>query len=245
MWHTNGLHMNEVFLQQTFDLSIRNRKTFDNFIGQTNTKQKEMLRFYIHSESENMILLQGESGSGKSHLQKATCNDFQSKGGKATYASLKRPTDIEALLHTNLSGILLCIDDIHLACEHPDLEHLLFKLYNQAELAGSFMIWGKQGNHPFERKDLQSRLQAMLKITLNTYSPTETLTILQQHLQETQSSIPVNICEYLIKRYTRNIPKLFSKLKEIEEHAHSLQKKVTLKMCKELTEDLHQLDESI
>lgn len=245
MWHISRHVMNDVFLQQTFDLSIKNKKTFENFVGQTNLKQKAMLQFYIHSASQNTICLIGPSGSGKTHLLQAACHAFQAKGGKATYISLKRPREIEALLNQTLSGNLICIDDVHLASGHPDLEHLLFKLYNHAELSGSFLIWGKRPNIDFERKDLQSRLQAMLEIQLQSYPPREILSILEQYLQDTQSSVPLNICEYLIKHYTRNIPSLISKLKEIEAHAHSLQKKVTLKMCKSLIEDLHLLDESI
>lgn len=233
--------MNEVFLQQTFDLSIRNKKTFQNFTGNSNLKQKEMVQHYLKSAT-TMILLQGESGTGKSHLLHASCHTFQELGGKATYATLKRPTDIEAILHSKLPGTLICIDDVEKALHHQDLEHLLFKLYNHAELTGCLMIWGKQNNTPFDRKDLQSRLQSMLQITLNAYTPREVLTILEQHLRETQSSVPLNICEYLIKHYTRSIPQLLSKIKEIEEHANSIQRKITLKMCKELTEDLHQLD---
>jgi|GEM_PF-6293096 DnaA family protein len=236
--------MNDVFLQQTFDLSIRNKKIFDNFSGHSNIKQKEMFVHYLSTRTENMILLFGESGSGKSHLLQAACHFYQHHGGKATYASLKRPTDIETILLRNLNGLLICIDDVELAQGHLELEHLLFKLYNQVELAGCLMVWGKQSNIPFSRKDLQSRSQAMLKIQLLTYPPAETLMLLEQYLIETQSSIPLPICEYLIKNYTRNMTKLLIKIKEIEEHAYSLRKKITLKMCKELIEDLHLLDES-
>lgn len=237
--------MSELFLQQTFDLSIKNKKTFDNFICYTNHAPKDMLKQYLDQSPGSMILLFGEYGSGKTHLLRAACYHYQSLGGKATYISLKRPTEIEKLLTRKLSDTLVCIDDIHLAAGHTDLEHILFKFYNHAEIEGCTLVWAQQTTDPFLRKDLQSRLHAMLKIDLKSYTPTEILSILLQYLRETQSSIPASICEHLIKHYTRNIPRLLSKLKEIEDHAHSLQKKVTLKMCKELIEDLHQLGESV
>lgn len=235
--------MIEPFLQQTFDLSIKNNRTFDNFICSANLEQKNMLLFFLNHPTEKTILLSGETGTGKSHLLHAACHHFQSQGGKASFVSLKHPTTISALLSAKLTNTLVCIDDVHLAENHIDLENLLFKLYNHAELENCLLIWSTQKSTPFSRKDLQSRLQSMLSIQLKPYPPNDVLAITLQYLALTQSSIPSTVCEFLIKNYSRNIPKLISKLKEIEEHACSIQKKITLKMAKELIyKDLHQLD---
>lgn len=235
--------MNEVFLQQTLDLSIHNKKTFDNFICTSNLNQKNMLMFYLQKPSEKMILLTGDPGCGKTHLLHAACHYFQNLGKFAAYISLKNPTEIESLLTRKLNNTLICVDDIHLAKDHSDLEHLLFKLYNHAELEGCLLIWAQQSEGNVSRKDLQSRLQSMLRIGLNVYPPNEILAILLQYLQVNQSSISPAICEYLIKHYTRNVSQIIRKIKEIEQHALSIQKKVSLKMAKELTEEFHLLDE--
>ena len=155
------------------------------------------------------------------------------------------PIAIEQIIHYESKLNLICVDDIHLGTEKPELEHLLFRLYNYAEQRNIHMIWAI--NHgdvsPFSRRDLNSRLKAMLSIDLLPYTPAQTLAILMQHLQNSQSSLSQEVCQLLIHQYTRNLTDLINKAKEIEQHACSQQRKVTLKMCKELIgHDLHQLD---
>ena len=232
-----------MLLQQTLDLSIKSQKTFENFICPTNMEAKKMLEFYIKNPSDTMILLKGDHGTGKSHLLHAACHLYQLSGRHASYIPMRNPADIESLLSRSLTGELVCIDDIHNALLHDDLEHLLFRLYNHVELAGCKLIWSMRSKIEFARKDLKSRQQSMLAIELFPYSIDEIHLILLNYLRSTQSQIPEDVCKVLIKNYTRSLPKLINKMKEIEEHACSLQKKVTMKMAKELiSSDLHQLD---
>lgn len=232
-----------MLLQQTLDLSIKSQRTFENFICKTNMEAKKMLEFYIKNPSDTMIVLKGDTGTGKSHLLHAACHLYQQSGRQASYIPMRNPADIELLLTRPLSGELVCIDDVHNATLHDDLEHLLFRLYNHTELAGCKLIWSMNKKNQFSRKDLMSRQQAMLAIELMPYSPDEVYQILLQHLNAIQSPMPEEVCGLLLKSYTRNLPKLISKVKEIEEHACSLHKKVTLKLAKELiSSDLHQLD---
>ncbi|MCP8352148.1 DnaA ATPase domain-containing protein [Candidatus Synchoanobacter obligatus] len=229
-------------LQQTLDLSITSTKTFDNFTCPTNSDAKKMLEYYIKNPSESMIIIEGNQGTGKTHLLLAACHFFQQSGRRASFIPLRNPADIEMFFSQPIAGDLICIDDVHLATKHSDLEHNLFRLYNHAELSGSKLIWSKSSQCQFQRKDLQSREQSMLSIQLLPYTPNETYQILMQHLEQSQSTISGDICQLLIKDYTRNISKLLCKLKEIEAYAHSTQKKVTMKMARELIQaDIHPL----
>lgn len=236
--------MSDLLLQQTLDLSPISQKTFRNFVCQTNIEAKRMLAFYVSNPSDSMIVLKGDSGSGKSHLLQAACHEYQLSGRIASYVPMRNPADIEALLTRSLTGELICVDGVHTAALHDDLEHSLFRLYNHAEMAGCKLIWSMHKNCQFSRKDLTSRQQAMLAIELLPYNPEEILQIFEQHIQQDQLFIPKEVCAFLIKYYTRNINQLMSKAKEIEQYACSVQKKATLKMAKSLIfSDLHQLDE--
>ena len=235
--------MSETHLQQTLDLTIPSQRTFNSFICDTNKEAKTMLSFYVKNPSESMIIIKGDAGTGKTHLLHAACHLYQASGRKASFVSVKNPAHLEALLSRPLSGELVCIDNVHLAAQHDDLEHLLFRIYNHAEMAGCKLVWSMQKSHQFSRKDLLSRQQSMLAIELLPYTPDETHAILLQYLSLSQSYIAPEICTLLIKKYTRNLSLLIGKLKEIEQYACSTQKKVTLKMAKELIfSDLHQLD---
>ena len=231
------------WLQQTLALSITSQKTFNNFIGYTNAETKDMLMFFLRNPNENLLMISGDSGVGKTHLLHAACHFYQEQGMDASFTSFTHPTDIEALLNKRLAGSLLCIDNIDLSPESPELEKLLFRLYNHVELEGCKMILGMNKNPIFTRKDLESRVSSMLSFKLLPYAPEEILNILLEHLQQSQSRMSPEICKMLIKEHSRSISKLISKINEIEEHACSLQKRVTLKMAKELIDaDLHQLD---
>lgn len=230
-------------LQQTLELSIKSQKTFNNFLGASNADKKDMLMFFLRNPTENLLLLVGDNGVGKSHLLHAACHLYQEQGMSASFISFNYPTDIEALLNQKLSGKLICIDDIDLSSGHSDLENMLFRLYNHAELEGCKMIWGMKKSAIYTRKDLQSRVSSMLSIELMPYSPDETLEILMGHLTLIQSHIPIDVCKLLIQKHSRHISRLISKVREIEQHSCLVQKRVTLKMVKELIdEDLHQLD---
>ncbi|MEC7030246.1 MAG: DnaA/Hda family protein [Pseudomonadota bacterium] len=246
MQGTPKLEMNNMtdMLQQTLDLTQNSQKTFDNFICPTNIEAKKMLAFYVSNPSDSMIVLKGDTGTGKTHLLQAACHQYQLSGRIASYVPLRNPADIEALLSRSLAGELVCIDGVHTASLHDDLEHTLFRLYNHAEMAGCKLIWSMHKNCEFTRKDLVSRKQAMLSIELLPYNPDEILQILEHRVSRDQLFIPKEVCAFLIKNYTRNINQLISKAKEIEQYAYSVQKKVTLKMAKSLIfSDLHQLDE--
>ena len=235
--------MNNMLLQQTLDLSIKSQRTFESFICQTNMEAKRMLEFYIKNPSDTMIILKGDTGTGKTHLLHAACHLYQQSGRHASYIPMRNPADIESLLTRPLSGELVCIDDVSNASTHDDLEHLLFRLYNHAELAGCKLIWSMNKKQEFARKDLKSRQQAMLAIELIPYSLEEVHQIIMQYIHHAQSQITEDACKLLTKNYTRSIPKLISKIKEIEAHACSVQRKVTLKMVRDLiSSDLHQLD---
>lgn len=236
--------MNEQLLQQTLDLTIPNQRTFDTYICQTNQEAKNMLAFHINNPSESMILLKGAAATGKTHLLHAACHLYQLSGKKASFIPMKNPIDLEALLERPLTGELICIDNVDKAATHSDLEHLLFRTYNHAEMAGCKLIWSAQSTPNFVRKDLTSRQQSMLSIDLMPYRPDEILNIIEQYVALSQSLIAPEICELLTKRYTRNLSQLIGKIKEIEQYACAVHKKVTLKMAKELIfSDFHQLGE--
>ncbi len=236
--------MSDMLLQQTLDLSQTSQRTFENFVCHTNIETKKMLAFYINNPSDSMIVLKGDAGSGKTHLLKAACHEYQLSGRIASYIPMRNPADIESLLSRPLAGELVCVDGVHAAALQDDLEHALFRLYNHAEMEGCKLIWSMHKTCHFSRKDLISRQQAMLAIELLPYSPNEILKIMEHHINHDQLFIPKEVCDFLIKNYTRNINQLISKAKEIEQYACSIQKKVTLKMAKSLIfSDLHQLDE--
>ncbi|HIL92182.1 MAG TPA: DnaA regulatory inactivator Hda [Cycloclasticus sp.] len=218
--------------QLPLPFNLQDNFTFNNFISSEN----QLIISALKNAEEPFVFLWGDSGTGKTHLLQALCQEQTEHGKTAVYLPLKELIIMSAQLLDGMDKLdLVCLDDIELISEKSDWEEAVFNLFNQVKHAGGRLIVSSKSSpqHATIRlNDLKSRLNSGLPLNLAPLSDANTILALQTQARKLGLELNQDTANYLITHFPRDLSSLWEILNALDKASLSAQRKLTVPFLK-------------
>lgn len=218
-------------------VKLRDDARFDNFHGDRNAEAAARLEAVCRDENRvPVVVVCGDSDTGKSHLLQAACHFMESRGDTAVCVSIQEllPFGPEAL-----SGLenqtLICLDDVDLIAGREDWEEAVFHLYNRVLDNGHLLLVSMSevpGSLPLVLPDLVSRLAHGLLIQLGIYRDDDRLKILMARAEKRGLVMGDDVAGFILRRAPRRLGELLAILDRLDENSLQAQRRLTIPFVK-------------
>ncbi len=218
--------------QLPLDLGTPPPNTFDNFIEGGNTEVLSRLR-RLRQELEGAAVdrtfyLWGESGSGRSHLLQALCQD--APPGQARY--IGPPSPLTAFGFE--AGVALyCIDDCDALSANQQIA--LFNLFNEVRAHPLCALIATGNAAPMGltvREDLRTRMGWGLVFHLQALDDAGKQEALRQAARARGLSLADDVPTYLLTHFRRDMHSLMDLLDALDRYSLEQQRAVTLPLLR-------------
>jgi len=189
----------------------------------------------------DVLLLQGASGVGKSHLLQATAQAAMDCGCQVGYLSAAELLAMGPEAGADmLSGFeqfqLLCIDDIDTLCHDSVWCEALFHLYNANQQLGHRLLLSSSqvaGNMLCTLPDLQSRLQLALMMPLQALDEHQQIRQLIMRASQLGLNISTEVAQYICLHSQRNMGAVMAVLQTLDAASWQAKRKLTIPFVKQ------------
>ena len=182
--------------------------------------------------------LKGDSGSGKSLLLNAVCNQAREMGQVAIYLSIRHLIDRGGVPPADFQGVeVLCLDDLDALAGNADWEEAVFHYLNQMRACSGYVIMaGLQGPGRLDitLPDLRSRLAWGEVHGLKVLADYDKKTVLQQHARAQGVDVPEEVLNYLLKYGRRDMKSLLISLNALQQKAFAAKRAPTVPLMREV-----------
>lgn len=218
-------------------VNLRDDATFANYLVPPPVKPLiDSLRAQSLDSGEAQLYVWGSSGSGKSHLLQASCQDAE---GEALYLPLAEfaeadPVDI---LQGMESLQRICLDDLQAVAGDDAWELALFNLINRARESGCRLVFAATAAPralPVTLPDLQSRLGWGAVFQLPRLEDADKLAILQFRAARRGLAMPDGVARYIISRAPRQMAELLALLDRLDQASLAQKRAVSRPFVKEV-----------
>nr|WP_238942454.1 DnaA regulatory inactivator Hda [Marinobacter sediminum] len=223
--------------QLPLGIKLRDDARFGNFHGDRNADSAARLKA-VCSQPRGIpvVVICGDSDTGKSHLLQAACHDAEHRGTLAVCISIAElePFGPEAL--AGLDGAdVICLDDLDRIAGQPAWEEAVFHLYNRVQDRGGLLIVSLSevpSAAPFKLPDLVSRLSHGLLIQLGIYRDGDRLRILMARAEQRGLVIGDDVATFIMRRAPRRLGDLLAILDTLDENSLQAQRRLTIPFVK-------------
>lgn len=219
--------------QLALDLAAPPAPVFDNFVAGRNAELLDRLRDLAAGARERMLYVWGESGSGRTHLLRATVAAQHRRGATAVYVACAAEPKLEDRL---ARADCVALDDID-RLEAPAQE-AAFHLYNAVRERGGALV-ASGAAPPVQlalRGDLVTRLGWGLVYRLHPLSDAAKSQALADHAGALGFALPPEVRDYLLARVRRDLPSLLAVLDGLDRHSRETKRAVTVPLVREFIE---------
>ena len=138
--------------QLIFPFQINQKASFDSFFcSSDNINLMTRLADIALSKNTHELIIHGESGSGKSYLMQAICNELSEAGKQFAFIPMKKAIKMGAEIFQNLASLdVVCVDDVQLILANEDWETALFNLVNECQQSHCSLVLSFGGTQPLE-----------------------------------------------------------------------------------------------
>lgn len=186
------------------------------------------------------IWIHGAAGTGKTHLLQAACSRASREGRTAAYLPLP---DVIGLGEELLAGFgeisLVCLDDAQVVAGRELWERALFRLHQELdERGGRLLVAGlaPPAALPFKLRDLGSRLNGGLVLTLHPLEESGQIAALQLRAQLRGLELPDEVAQFMLRRLPRDMTHLYAVLDELDAASLVAQRRLTVPFVKAVLE---------
>lgn len=211
------------------------------YSGTSNAHIKQA--FAKAAEQYACLYLSGVSGSGKSHLLQAACNQASSIGAVSVYLPLAELLEYPAA--SVLEGIenadFIAIDDVHLLQGKASWQEAIFHLYNYRfdnKRSLVFSANAPASHLTIELADLQSRLTACISFQIRNLSDAEKLDMLVFLADRHGMLLNEQCANYILLHYGRSNEELVAIVRSLAEATLVEKRKLTVPFIKQHLSDL-------
>jgi DnaA family protein len=224
--------------QQVFDLATDAEVSFDTFFASKPQQWIiDSLQTAIYQKKSDFITLTGNSGSGKSHILKASCLYAHQLGMTSLYLPIKELMNFDPdVLLPQLSGYYwVCVDDIDAIKADARWQAMFFYLYNLRKEEGKPLIFSL--NQPvhhteFTLLDLKSRLAACLSLHLPSLSDEDKIQLLQLRAKQRGMRLTDQCATFIIQRSGRDLKALMTVVDQLDLASLEAGRKITIPFIK-------------
>jgi len=184
--------------------------------------------------------IHGATGTGKTHLLQAVCARATRDGRTAAYLPL---TELIELGEELLSGFgelaIVCLDDAQVLAGREPWERALFRLHVELdERGGKLLVAGNAppAALPFKLRDLGSRLNGGLVLTLQPLDESQQIAALRLRAQLRGMELPDEVAQFMLRRLPRDMTHLYAVLDELDAASLVAQRRLTVPFVREVLE---------
>lgn len=223
--------------QMVLGVKLRDDARFDNFHGDRNRDAARRLQAVCDQPADAPVLvICGDSDTGKSHLLQAACHFLEQRGQGAVCISIRElmPFGPDALAGLECHS-LVCLDDLDLVAGDGRWEEAIFHLYNRVLDRGGLLVVSLSevpAVVPFALADLGSRLAHGLLIQLGVYRDEDRLRILIARAEQRGMVMSEDVAGFIMRRATRRLGDLLGLLDTLDENSLQAQRRLTIPFVK-------------
>lgn len=219
-------------LQLPLAFQLPANMSLDNFVAGSNGEIVYALKQLLETSTEPLLYLSGPAQSGKTHLASALLLAAADAGLACTYLPLQELTMLDPAALQDMHRMdLICIDDVQAVAGKPDWEEALFVLFNQARDEHSKLLFTADcvpAGLPLGLPDLKSRLGWGVSYRLEPLADEDKVQLLLQAAEQRGLILKADVANYILARYSRQIPDLLSLLDRLDHASMAAQRKLTL-----------------
>lgn len=198
----------------------------DFFRSEVNEQAVQTIETWTDWPSARMIL-NGASGSGKSHLARIWADDAG--------AQIIRAAEITAQSAGEFGSIPLCVEDAHALRGDRAAQEGMFHLYNLLGSEGQALLITGQGR-PNDwadcLPDLNSRLNSVSVVTLGAPDDALLFAVLLKHAEDRQLVMSERVINYVLPRLERSYDFVADVVSALDTQALRDTKKITVPMAR-------------
>ena len=214
-------------------------KTLANFNGDNNLLLLASLKRNFIQIKQPFFYIWGAKGSGKTHLLRAICNEYQKMSRTAIYIPLSQSRHFSPAVLENLEQhALVCLDDLPSVIGNIEWEVALFDLFNKIYATGKTLLVISADQSPTslhaKLPDLVSRLKWGEVYQLLPLNEQQKIDVLQQNAYQRGIELPKETAVFLLKRLNRDMQTLFQALDKLDKASLQAQRKLTIPFVKEM-----------
>lgn len=223
--------------QLALGVKLRDDARFDNFHGDRNAAAAERLKEVCQpSRAVPVVVLCGDSDTGKSHLLQAVCHlaEYQGRNGICVSMEELLPLGADALAGLD-SQWVICLDDLDLIAGRERWEETVFHLYNRVNDRGGMMVVSLSETPsavPFQLPDLVSRLHHGLTIQLGINRDHDRLKILTARAEQRGLDLGSDVAAFILRRAPRGLADLLAMLDRLDDNSLRAQRRLTIPFIK-------------
>lgn len=226
--------------QLPLGLTLRDSARFDSFFPGQNREALEGLRASACGEGEALVYIAGPAGTGKTHLLQAACQQAADCGRSGAYLPLLELQEFTPAVFEGLERLeLVCLDDVPVLAGQDAWERGLFDLFNRLRDAGkTLLVAGEQrpDQAGLVLPDLVSRLGWGLTYVLRPLDEPGVLAALACRARGRGLELPDETAQFLLRRFPRDLPTLFSLLDQLDTASLVEQRRLTVPFVKSVLE---------
>jgi DnaA family protein len=217
---------------------------FDNFFVGPNAEAVAHLKRLVSEiptrrpVGGGSIFLWGPQGCGKTHLLQALCHYATAHGRSSAFLPLADFADTDTGVLEGLeTRHIIAIDSLERISGDALWERALFDLYNRVREKDNNLVMAAD-NKPehlgIAMPDLVSRLNWGLVLRIKALKDEDKMRALQLRAERRGFALNTEVCEYLLRRYPRDMHSLFVLLDRLDEASFAAQRKITIPFIKEV-----------
>jgi DnaA family protein len=196
---------------------------FDNFVAGGNAEALTGLAAWLAPESrEPSLLLWGESGSGKSHLLRASEGHYHDAVADPDLADIGEPLDFHA------------VDSIEALSDAGQIA--LFNLFNRLRASGGRLLTAaSRPPRQLElREDLRTRLGSGQIYQIHALTDDEKIAALTTQASARGLRLPPDALDYLLARAPRDMRSLMGLLAALDRYSLEHKRAITLPLLRDV-----------
>jgi len=191
----------------------------------------------LMNEPGARVLIVGGRGAGKSHTLTAVCREAAQRSMRVAMVPLAHAEFASAVsLDEMWQYDLLCVDDIQSLAGDTARERALFHCYNECEASGTRLLMSARATPAalgIQLPDLVSRLSACVLLQMRALDDVALQRILMARAAKLGFGLPESVCQYLLRRVSRDTHDLDKLLARVAQLSLAEQRPVSLVAVRE------------
>ncbi|KUJ72168.1 DnaA regulatory inactivator Hda [Thiomicrospira sp. WB1] len=231
-----------MFIQLPLKMGLREAVSFDTFVSPDPQTEMALARFQtaLQKSQGETFYLQGPKGAGKTHLLQAACRLMSQQRQQSVFLPLADPE--LPLIADVLYGLekthLICLDDVEQVVGNPEWDESLIHLLGRARSLGHSVVLSGESDlsqWPTDRPELSQSLMSVLPIRVPILDePKSLVQALQKHARKMGFELPIDVGNYLVRQFSKDLQELMSVLKILEQASVMEKRRVTLPFVKQV-----------
>ncbi|KAF3982988.1 MAG: DnaA regulatory inactivator Hda [Methylococcales symbiont of Hymedesmia sp. n. MRB-2018] len=186
---------------------------------------------------EQLIYLWGKKGTGKTHLIQASSQQANKQNKSCFCFSFKPQLPTTSILDGLEQLDLICFDNIENIAGHAEWEQAFFNFFNCHRDHNKHLLLSAHCPPKFlsiQLPDLKTRMNWGLTLKLNVLTDEQQLNALIFKANDLGFKLPLNVGQFLIAHYARDLPSIWQLLDKIEHATLAEKRKITIPFLKQI-----------